>query len=138
LIIIIIKEMPTYRNGDQIKVVAPKEFTDRVKAAEAAAIIDSEIAKMKFNLSSRETKEIFHQWAQIKQETAQRLQRIDQHNQHHQEQQLRRESSRNQQLQRQRQLEKPTTESNNNTAATTNKEVVIRNLNMMKKLVSGS
>jgi hypothetical protein len=39
--------MPTYKQGDVVKVVPPKEFTDQVAAAEAEARVN----KMKFNLS---------------------------------------------------------------------------------------
>jgi hypothetical protein len=129
--------MPTFKQGDQIKVVAPKEFTDKVRAEHDKYILDSELAKMKFNLSSRETKELFAQWNQIKQETWQRLQRIEQLSQRQEkmnkEQQLRHHQ---QQLQQEQQHKQNlTTESN---SANTQKDVIIKNLNMMKRVVSGS
>jgi hypothetical protein len=116
-----------------VKVVPPKEFIDQVRAAEAAVIVEARLNKMKFNLSKKDYDKMFDQWNQIRQETAQRLQRIEQYHNKYQEQQLRR----SQQLQQkqhhhqQRQLEKPTESS-------TKKDVVIRNLEMMKRVVSGS
>ena len=91
---------------------------------------------MKFNLNKSQYAELFDQWNKIKQESSQRLKRVEQlsnSSSRHRQQQLQQQSKPHQP---QRQLEKPTTESTNNTAD--NKDVVIRNLNMMKKVISGS
>jgi hypothetical protein len=90
--------MPTiYRNGDSVKVTAPKEFIDRITNAEAAAIADAKVANMKLNLSSKEYKEMFSEWERLKQESSQRLQRIEQ-----QQLSLSQHKQRNQQLQQMR------------------------------------
>ena len=70
--------MPTYRNGDSIKVTAPKEFTDQVRAKQDEFIVDAKLANMKFNLPSSEARMMFEQWNQMKREADQRLQRAQQ------------------------------------------------------------
>lgn len=122
--------MPTYRNGDSVKVTAPKEFTDKVRAEQDKFIVDTEISKMKFNLSSRENKQMFERWNQIKQESSQRLQRIEQLSQI----QRRNKEQRRQQFQKQQDQQRPniTIEPNSSDPST-----VMRNLEFIRKVVNG-
>jgi hypothetical protein len=124
--------MPTiYRNGDSvIKVTAPKEFTDRITNAESEAIAAARVAKMKLNLSSNEYHEAFREWERLKQESAQRLQRIEQQQLSHQRQR--------QPQNRKEAVVIPSRSSRtivaNKTENNSSNEVVIRNLKLMKQI----
>ena len=132
--------MPTYRNGDSIKVTAPKEFTDQVRAKQDEFIVDAKLANMKFNLPSSEARMMFEQWNQMKREADQRLQRAQQLSS--QREQKDKERQHQQQLRRyhqQQQLQqKPPIEPNNSSNIVDNKEVVRRNLEFIRKVVNGS
>ena len=98
---------------------------------------------MKFNLSSRENKEMFDQWNQIKLESERRLQRIEQlsHIQRRNKEERHLQLQRHQQQQRREQTDQQprrrptpiTTEPNSLSDPST----VIRNLEFIRKVVNG-
>ncbi len=122
--------MPTYRNGNFVKVTAPKTFTDSVKAAEAPAIIDAKLANMKFNLDKNQYDQLFNQWNRMKQESSQRLQKIEQYNNNKYQEQKQKQLRHQQQYRKQQEQQPINTEPNPSSTST-----VIRNLEFMRKVV---
>ena len=123
--------MPTYKNGEQIKVVASDDFIAKNRVAQDEFIVDTEISKMKLNLSSKEYREMFGQWERLKQESSQRLQRIEQLSLSHQRQQYQKNSQR-----RQNPVSvvvEPNSSRNNNTNKTESSNV-LKHLKLMKRI----
>jgi hypothetical protein len=137
--------MPTYKKGEVTITKPPQDFIDRVAREEAEALAEARVAqdevivadkisKMQFNLKSDEYREMFAQWERLKQESSQRLQRIEQ-------QQLslsQQHKQRNQQLQSQMRMQQRTTESsrniNNNNTDNTESSNVLKHLKLMKRI----
>ena len=125
--------MPTYKEGNIVKVTAPKEFADKVRTEQDQYIIDAELAKMKFNLTQRENKQMFEQWNQIKQESEQRLRRIEQISQI---QRRNKEQAGVGRQQQKRIIIQPIT--NITEPNSSDPSIVMRNLEFMRKVINGS